>query len=320
MGILGQLIREFETLKPDVIHTHQIGTLFYAGPAAQIAGVPLVVHTEHGKEKYATQLKTRVLGRLGGLFLTTFYCLTNDMADAVRSAKIVPERKLRVIFNGVDTSQYMKPCDTLAVRQSLNIPAQARVIGTVGRLTEVKRQDVLIRAFAKVCGRINDVHLLLVGDGPLRQELEDLAKSSGVSDRVHFAGYQPSSSPFLQTMCIFTLTSRSEGMPQAGIEASVCGLPTVASRVGGLPELVEEGRTGLLFPVGDDQALSEALIELLGNEKRAREMGDLARERAIARFDIGRMAAEYHAHFLGHLGSKKEKEGISHASCIAGQF
>jgi starch synthase len=120
-------------------------------------------------------------------------------------------------------------------------------------------------------------------------------------------------------MSIFTLTSRSEGMPQAGIEAAVCGLPTVASRVGGLPELVEEGRTGLLFPVGDDTALSHALVELLGDEKRAREMGELARQRAIARFDIGRMAAEYHAHFLEYLGTKTGREGVSHASCIAGQ-
>jgi glycosyltransferase involved in cell wall biosynthesis len=316
LGLIRRLAAVFEELAADVVHTHQIATLFYSGPAAKLAGVRLVVHTEHGKEKYAQRFQTRMLGRIAGRFTSTFYCLTEDMAASVRANRIVPDRKIRVIFNGIDTSQYGQPCDAQAVRQSLGIPANAKVIGTVGRLTEVKRQDVLIRGFARAKAQVPALHLLLVGDGPLRQELEDLAKTLGVAESVHFAGYQPTSAPFLAVMNIFAMTSRSEGMPQAGIEACVTGLPMVASRIGGLPELVSDGETGLLFPVADDAALGAAIVQLLSEPEKSQRMGETAKRRAIARFDIARMAAEYQSHFLDALHINGRREGSEHAFAI----
>jgi sugar transferase (PEP-CTERM/EpsH1 system associated) len=303
LGLVSKLKNILRELRPEVVHTHQIATLFYGGPAARLAGVPVVVHTEHGQEKYAQQFKTRMLARIGVYFANTFFCLTEDMAGAIRKNSIAPDRKIRVIFNGIDTAQFLQPCDTKAVRQSLNIPPDAPVIGTCARLTEIKRQDVLIRAFTKVHAQFPAAHLLLVGDGPLRGDLEKLAEAQGLKDVVHFAGYQSPTTPFVQAMSIFALTSRSEGMPQAAIEASVCGLPVVASKVGGLPELIEDGKTGILFPVGDESALAEALCGLLADPQKARAMGDAARQRAVSKFDIARMADDYERHFLEILGS-----------------
>jgi glycosyltransferase involved in cell wall biosynthesis len=296
-GIAAQLRSVFHRLSPDVVHTHQISALLYAGAAAKWAGVPLTIHTEHGRERYAQRWRTRMLGRLAGRFARTFFCLTEDMASAVRASRIVPNGKIRVILNGIDTSQFVTPCDTGPIRASLSIGPDSPVIGTVGRLTEVKRQDVLIGAFAAVKRRFESTHLLLVGDGPLRQELERLANSLGVGGSVHFAGYQAATAPFIQAMTIFALTSASEGMPQAAIEASVTGLPIVASCVGGLPELIEDGRTGLLVPPGNVSAFAEAMCRLLDDPAEGRRLGEAARRQTIGKFDIGRMAADYHRHY-----------------------
>lgn len=298
LGTIGRMRRALGDLRPDVVHTHQIGPLFYTGPAALSLGVPLVVHTEHGRVNYGGSFRTRWLGRLASCFVQKFYCLTKDMAEAVAAQHIMPRRKLCVIENGIAVDDYTQPQDTSSVRRSLGIPANARVIGTVGRLAEVKRQDVLLRAFAKVKSRASDVHLLLVGDGPLRSKLSELAEELGISQSTHFAGYQEWSAPFLQTMTVFALTSRSEGMPQAVLEASVAGLPVVASRVGGLPELIEHERTGLLVEAGNVDAVADGLLSLLSSPARAQELGRAAHDKVVARFHICRMAAEYHRDFL----------------------
>jgi glycosyltransferase involved in cell wall biosynthesis len=301
-GMIRKMKSLFRELAPDVVHTHQIGTLFYAGPAARLARVPLVVHTEHGKENYAGRLETRLLGRIAGLFVQSFFCLTDDMASAVEQHKIVPKSKVHVIRNGIDVARYAQRYDVAATRLSLGIPLDAKVVGTVGRLNEVKQQDLLIRAFASVKMRNPCAHLLLVGDGPLMQSLRRLSDDLGISDCVHFAGYQSETAPYQQCMDVFALTSRSEGMPQAALEACVAGVPVVAPQVGGLPELVEHGRTGFLFPPGDQQSLVDALCELLAHPDRARDLGQAGQAQVEAMFDISTMAAEYHRHFLHRLG------------------
>jgi len=297
--------RALRELRPDVVHTHQLATLLYGGAAARSLGVPVVVHTEHGREPYASRLKTRLLGRTAARFCDLFYCLTADMAGEVRAARVVPDRKLRVIHNGIDVAKFQSVTDdAAATRASLGIPADAPLIGTVGRLSEVKRQDVLIRAFARVRQTVPTAHLVLVGDGPLLKELQSLAAALDVADAVHFAGYQPHSGPFLRAMDVFALTSRSEGMPQAVLEASVMGLPVVASRVGGLPEVIEECVTGVMFPSGDDAALATALCDLLANPARRQALGAAARARVETKFSVARMANDYHRDFLQLLEAR----------------
>jgi sugar transferase (PEP-CTERM/EpsH1 system associated) len=305
-GMVFRARRLLRELRPDVVHTHQLATLLYGGAAARLLRVPVVIHTEHGRERYATRFRTRMLGRIAGRFCDTFYCLTADMAGEVGAARIVPSEKIRVIQNGIDVSKFAEAsCDVSAVREALGVPSDAPLIGTVGRLSEVKRQDVLIRAFARVVARAPNAHLVLVGDGPLRQELGSLAAGLGIADRVHFAGYQPDSAPYLRAMTVFALTSRSEGMPQAVLEASVTGLPVVASRVGGLPEVIEDGVSGVLFNAGDEAALAEALCDLIADPQRATRMGAAARARVESRFDVARMAAEYHRDALNLLRGRE---------------
>jgi sugar transferase (PEP-CTERM/EpsH1 system associated) len=304
-GIILGMRRALWALRPDVVHTHQLATLLYGGIAARTLGVPVVFHTEHGRERYATRRKTRLLGRLAGHFADRFYCLTRDMASAVRAAGVA-EGRVCLIQNGIDISRFTEAvCDRAALRQSLSIPPDAPVIGTVGRLSEIKRQDVLICAFARARDTFPDAHLVIVGDGPLLGDLRSMADGIGIGEAVHFVGYQPHSAPYLRAMDVFTLTSRSEGMPQAVLEACVMGLPVVASRVGGLPEVISDGVTGILFEPDDDQGIANALCDLLGDPRKRRDLGVAAKARVQANFSVARMAGEYHRDALNLIRARR---------------
>ena len=300
LRLIGRLRSEFRRSRPDVVHTHQAGGLFYAATAARLAGAPLIVHTEHGKH-YAGKPSNARLGRLGGLHVKRFYCLNQDMADEAIDAKVVPKRKVRVIDNGIDLTRFREPGDPAALRASLGIPHDAPVVGTAGRLTEIKRQDVLIKAFARLKAKIPAAHLVLVGDGELRGELGELARSLGVAESVHFAGYTTSPQHYHHLFDVFALSSRAEGTPQAIIEAGAAGRPVVASKVGGIPELVEHETTGFLFPSGEDEALADALFRILSSPELARRLGEAGSRRVEARYDIRRMVDDYHRDYLEFL-------------------
>jgi glycosyltransferase involved in cell wall biosynthesis len=295
-GIIPQIKRTLVNIGATIVHTHQIGALLYAGPAARLARVPVIVHTEHGK--HFDRRRTRWMGRLAGLTAQRYFCVSADIAAGVVSHRVAPARKVVVVANGIDTAHFAKPGDVAGLRQQMGIPASAAVIGTVANLREVKRQDVLIRGFAKLGEfRGSRPHLLLVGDGELRSELSRLAESLGVADRVHFAGAQANPERFLHVMDVFALTSRSEGMPLSVLEAQAAGLPVVASRVGGLPEIVEDSRTGLLFEPGDEAALASCFEQLLSEPTRMTEMGRAGQAAVRAKYDVSVMAGTYARHY-----------------------
>jgi glycosyltransferase involved in cell wall biosynthesis len=197
------------------------------------------------------------------------------------------------------------------VRAGFGIPPHAPVVGTVGRLSEVKRQDVLLKAFARL--QLPEVapHLIIVGDGPLKDDLQQLAVALGVEDRVHFAGYQAHPERYLGAMNVFALTSRSEGMPLAILEAGAAGIPVVASRVGGVPELIQDGMTGLMFESGNDVALAARLTELLADPALMRRMGKAALDCVRSGFDLSVMAENYQRHYVDLLSEHRERRPVS---------
>ena len=308
LGTFKQLRDVLDDLRPDVLHTHQVAALFYAGSAARSVGVP-VVHTEHGNHfARAGWLRTQRMAWLwwwSARHARKFFCVSKDIANELGNRRVVPRHKLEVVCNGIDTEPFGQKSDTEGLRASLQIPGDALVIGTVGRLNEIKRQDLLLRAFARVRTQFPSAHLLIVGDGPVRDELQRLAESLALGDWVHFAGYQSQPERYLQAMDVFSLTSRMEGLPLSILEAWATGLPVVASAVGGVPDLIEHGRNGLLFPSGDESALVGLLGELLRDPLRRRSLGDAGKEEVSARYDLARMAGEYDRHYrelLGHYG------------------
>jgi sugar transferase (PEP-CTERM/EpsH1 system associated) len=307
LRVIAQLARLFRILRPDVIHTHQVGALLYAGLAARAVGVPVVVHTEHGRH-YARQ-RRRWLGRMAGRMAARFFCVSREIAGEVIGWRIAPRAKVAVLPNGIDLTPFAQTFDRAAIRRSFGIPADVPVIGSVGRLVAVKRQDRLIRALAELAREQSAAHLLLVGDGPLLRDLRALAAQLGLADRVHFAGYQPVPARCLAAMDVFALTSDSEGMPLALLEAWAARLPVVASRVGSLPDLIDPGATGLLFAADDASGLVEALAAMLENRTLARELGDVGRRQVEARFTLARMREAYQGHYRDLLVKRRTTSG-----------
>jgi sugar transferase (PEP-CTERM/EpsH1 system associated) len=313
-GIRLDTIDRFESalreLRPDVLHTHQSGALFYAGPAARRAGVPILVHTEHGNHfqhdhaGVLARLRRSWLFWIAARHAARYFCVTQDIADELASRRIVPRCKLEVIPNGIDTDIFHRTGARGEIRQALGIASDAPVVGTVGRLNEVKRQDALIRAFARVRAQIPGAHLVLVGDGPMRDGLQTLAQDLKLDASVHFAGYQSHPERYLQAMDVFALTSRTEGMPLSILEAWAAGLPVLSSAVGGIPDLIDHGRNGLLFSAGDEVALTDLLADLIRDSQRARRLGEEGRREVVVRYSLRRMATDYQQHYWQLLVAK----------------
>lgn len=206
------------------------------------------------------------------------------------SHREVGENKLLVIPNGIDTSRFSAvPSVRSAVQHELGLPLNARVIGTVGRLSRPKSHDVLLRAAAPMLAGSEGARLLFVGDGPERGNLERLAARLGVSDHVVFTGNRDDVARLLNAMDVFVLSSRSEGLPLVVIEAMATKLPVVASAVGGVPSVIDHEQTGLLVSTSDDLALRIAIGQVLGNEDFARGLGHRARAVVMERFSSQQM-------------------------------
>jgi glycosyltransferase involved in cell wall biosynthesis len=290
--------------RPDIVHTHQIGALFYAGLAARGVRGTTVVHTEHGVH-YPGRFRFRFLARLAGLHASRFFCVSQDIAAKVLENRVAPRSKVRFIPNGIDVRRFDAGGDRPQLRRSLGLPPDAPVIGTVGRLAPIKRQDLLIRAFAGLRRRVPGAHLLLVGDGPSMADLRRLADALDLGGCMTFAGYQTRPESYLLAMDLFALTSRSEGMPLAVLEAWAVGIPVVAARVGGLPELIAHDETGLLVEPGDETALEAAFAGLILDPPRSRRIGRAGRDRVLAHFDVRTTASAYDHHYrtlLGRIG------------------
>jgi sugar transferase (PEP-CTERM/EpsH1 system associated) len=317
-GLVPRLRSIFRRPRPDVVHSHQVAALCYAGPAARLAGVPTVVHTEHGKH-YASRARTRWLGRASGIWAERFFCVSQEIAADVRNLRVAARDKIHFLPNGIDPRPFTSPLDRDARRAQLGVGRHEWLVGTVGRLAEIKCHDVLLRAFARLVETIAAARLLLVGDGPRRAELQSLAARLGIADRVRFAGYQPDPENYLRLMDVFALTSRSEGMPLAVLEAWAAGVPVVATRVGGLPGMIDEGRTGLLVPPQDDAAMAAALTRVIEDAALRDRLCRAGREEFDRAYHLDAMAERYERHYRELLGRPQSSLPLEKRSGVRGQ-
>jgi sugar transferase (PEP-CTERM/EpsH1 system associated) len=293
LGLGRQIVEVLDRLRPNILHTHQIGSLFYSGRVAIRHGVKAVVHTEHGKE-YNGRRRTRWLARIAAHYATRFCCVSDNTAQHVADNRIVARSDIDVVYNGIDIDRFIDAgnCRHL-VRRSLGLSEHTFLIGTVGRLSEIKRQDILIDAFALFAAWDSDSHLMLVGDGPQRTFLTKLADQAGLSSRVHFMGYQSERENFIAAMDLFTLTSDSEGTPLSLLEAWAAGRPVAVTAVGGLPELVSENETGKLVPPANAESLAHVFRELRADQRLRNQIGQEGQRIARMRFDRRVMAKQY---------------------------
>ena len=296
------LYRQFRLLRPDIVHTRNLAPLEASLPA-WLAGVPVRVHGEHGwdvGDLDGSNRSHRLSRRLYRPFVSHYIALSRHIEDYLRTAIGVPPGAITQIYNGVDTQIFKPPRGgrTPIEGSPFNDP-QLWVVGTVGRLAAVKDQAALIRSLARLHRSSADararMRLVIVGDGPLREELRQLARTEGVADSVWMPGARNDVAQVMAGLDVFALPSLAEGISNTLLEAMSCARPVIAASVGGNLELVEGGVTGMLVPPADASALDAALQSYLAEPETARRHGAAARVATEARFSLDRMAADYAA-------------------------
>jgi glycosyltransferase involved in cell wall biosynthesis len=255
-----------------IVHTHM------PAPAAAARVVlrrrPVMVHTEHNVwDRYLPA--TRWANRLTYTRNRAVIAVSDAVAMSITSK--VP---VHVVRHGIDTSAAHHAYDSrAAARRELGIAPDEFVIGTVGNLTAKKDHATLLRATAEV-STTRPLRLVLIGSGPLETDTRALVARLGLADRVIMTGSRPDAAALLPAFDAFVLSSRFEGLPIALLEAMACGLPCVATSVGGIPEVITDGEEGTLVPAGDPAALATAIADVLGDPRRRDEMGCRAARRA----------------------------------------
>lgn len=295
----------FRRIGARIVHTHNPLPLMYGGLGAKLAQLP-VVHTKHGLNH---ALRRRVwLRRAAGRFADAMVAVSKKTAeDARRDNDCAPERLL-VVENGIRLDGYHPDPEARAqIRRELGIPPTAWVVGTVGRLSPVKNQPLLVSALAPLLS--DTLRLVIVGDGSERSRLEAQRSALPHPEYLHLLGQRLDVARLLASFDVFALTSDSEGLPMVLPEAMATGLPVVATRVGGVPEVVEEAVTGHLVGAGDADGLRRQISALAEDPARALALGATGREQALARFGADRMVQEYMALYERLLHGRSARYG-----------
>lgn len=246
----------------DVVHSHNTQAFIHGGLAVLSSGVSTLVHTDHARvfpDKLRYTVAERLLSTLAWRVVGVSENTTENLHRYVR----IPRQKLLTIPNGIEARLFEAPVDRLAVRASLGIPSDAELLILGARLEPQKGMSFLLRAVAQLAATRPRVHLVLAGEGSLRESLGAEARALGIEARVHFVGVRLDMPALLRAAEIFVLPSLWEGLPMIVLEALAASCPIVASAVGGVPSAVKDGRTGVLVPPSDVDALARALHRLL---------------------------------------------------------
>lgn len=291
---LDRIVREY---RPDVVHTH-LGGLRYSLPSTVLRRIRAQIYTIHNVKDGIPLFWTVQLGaRLGVVPVA----IAQGVLDSVRSS--LPGMEIPLIPNGIPVKRYRTPGVSRSEwRGREGIAPDDFAFVFVARMQEQKNHGLLIRVFARLAKSVPAVRLLLAGDGELRAGLEAVAQELGCRNRIHFLGNRKDVPDLLGAADAFVLSSDWEGNPLCILEAMAAGLPVVSTAVGGIPELVEHERTGLLVPPKDAEALFGAMSRLAMNRHLAREIGSAAARHADETFDVRHMVDAYAALYRKRLG------------------
>jgi glycosyltransferase involved in cell wall biosynthesis len=278
--------------------------------AAHAARVPLVIHTVHGQAFHPYQagwlnrayiLAERTCARRSH----RLFAVAQAMVDQCVAARVAPPEKYRVIYSGMDIDAFVKARPDPELRRRLGIPAGAPVVGKIARLFELKGHEYLIAAAPEIVREFPEVRFLLVGDGTLRGALERDIRARGLHEHFVFAGLVPPAEVCRYTalMDILVHLSLREGLPRTVVQALAAGIPAVGFALDGTPEVILDGRTGALCPPSDVPAVRDAVLGLLRDPLRRKEMGANGRAFVQDRFSWRRMADLIEAQYLECLAS-----------------
>jgi len=306
------MIRE----RPDLVHTHSSKAGILGRLAARLAGVPAVVHTPHGHVFYGhfgplTSKIYLLVERIMSRITDRLIALTQGERDDYLALSVCDQKKIVTIHSGVDVDHYLHAkVNVQRKRKSLGLKPEGLVVGTVGWLLPIKGPMYLLKAMAEVWKRYPRTILVYVGRGDLEGELRREASRMGASEKVWFLGWRDDIHEILPVLDIFVLPSLNEGMGRALVEAMAAGKPIVASKVGGVPDLVIQGENGLLVQAADVNALAGGIESLLANPKKRKEMGEKGKKMAI-KYGSDSMVQKIDQLYLELLRKKKSPLGLS---------
>jgi len=301
---LAQVLDALRDLRPHIVHTHmakagtigRVATAIYNRTAGRDARAR-VVHTYHGHvlEGYFSPAKTRAflgiertLARVTDCLVAISPRIRKELLDDYHIGR--PEQ-YQVVPLGFDLDRLtaIGDADRGAARAALGIPASATVVSTAGRLTAIKRYDLFLDTARLVADRHSEALFLVAGDGELRSALEAQARANGIADRVRFLGWRRDLDTLYAASDVFLLTSRNEGTPVALIESLAAAVPGVSTDVGGVRDVIDSDRVGLLAPFGDARALADQVQTLLADRDRRRRMGEAGRQAVSSRYGLDRL-------------------------------
>jgi sugar transferase (PEP-CTERM/EpsH1 system associated) len=302
VGLYWRLWRVLRTLRPAIVHTRNLAALECQWIAAA-AGVPGRVHGEHGWDVYdlhGTNTKYNRLRRMCRAVVQRYVPMSRDLQRWLERVVRVRAERIRQIYNGVNTERFAPPTSAGAAPWPESFASRDMlVIGTVGRMEPVKDPLNLVKAFATLMAREPSnrqrLRLVLVGDGPLRPAVEAAIVEAGLESQVWLAGARHDVPTFLQHFAVFALPSLNEGISNTVLEAMACGVPVVATDVGGNREIIEVGVTGDVCPAGDPQALASALERVVADDALRHAYARAARQRVERQFSLGAMLNNYRA-------------------------
>jgi glycosyltransferase involved in cell wall biosynthesis len=296
--VLPRLTSVFKKYSPDILFMldHR-NAMFWGGLASLLARVPARVIASHSTGKYGGK---KSFSRLDKIFMratNAVIALSNTHANYLAEKEGIKAGKIHIIENGIDFESYesIESSSVEALRNELGIKGNEKVVIMVAALRPEKAHEVLLQAAEALLGSIPQVRFIIAGDGPRREHLQGMAAGMQLGDRVTFLGERNDVARLLKLSDVFVLPSHPvvETLPLSVLEAMASGLPVIASSVGSVPEVVEDGVTGILIPSGDASALAEAITQLLSNRHVASAMAKRAQRLVKKRFSVARMIEDY---------------------------
>lgn len=284
---LAGMVRIFRAIRPHVVYSFNYETNAYARLSGLLSGVPILVTGEGGVYmSWRMGLLERVLIRFTECVICNAEAIRRDLIDRVG----LPEHKVITIRNAVVVPPVPGPAERRAARQLIGAAEEEIVVGTIARLAADKNLTMLVRA-ASLCRIEASLRFCIVGGGPDEPEVRRAIRDLGLADRFTLLGEREEAWNLLPGFDMFVLSSRTEGLPNALLEAMVAGLPCVCTDVGGCHEVVANGITGYLVPPGDAGALASRIVELAGNGVRRSSMGGAGRERIASGYSVERLVS-----------------------------
>lgn len=311
INLLGlyQLWRLMGAEKFDIVHTHTSVGGFLGRIAAKARRVPVVLWSIHGwafNYPMGTVSKKflQMIERFLDFFTDHYVAVSRNMMEVGIQGSITTPEKVSVIYHGIEVDKYAGWDSDNNLKKDLGIEEGVSVVGNIGRFEPQKAVDDFLKAARIVKNKTPNVNFLVVGDGPLRNDMGKLSMQLGIKDVVLFTGWKKNLKEYIGIMDIICMPSLWEALPFLLLEAMAMKKPIVATSVGGIPEVVDNGKTGILIPPSRPEDMARAIINLIGNKRIAEEMGEAGKQRVRQLFSIEQMIMHYEKLYFDLLKKK----------------